>query len=63
MSIYHLGTVYDFHLGLKPVLSFSKPYTFTTFIREKKNELHLLAQNDRKVKGRYLERKGRKEKS
>jgi len=38
MLSYHLGTVNDFYWGFKPVLSYSKPHTFSTFIREKKNK-------------------------
>ena len=36
MLSYCLGTVNDFHWGLKPVLSYSysKPHTFSTFIGE-----------------------------
>jgi len=56
---YRLGTVNDFHWGLKPVLSFIKPHTFSTFVGEEKRKKciyslhsgHLKAeQNDRKVK-------------
>jgi len=36
MLSYRLGTVNDFHLGFKPVLSYSKPHTFSTFFGEKK---------------------------
>jgi len=59
MLSYRFGTVNDFNWGFKPVLSHSKPHTFTTFIGEgKENEMHLLSlpghieyeQNDRKVK-------------
>jgi len=36
MLSYRLGTVNDFHLGFKPVLSYSKPHTFSTFFGEEK---------------------------
>ena len=41
----YLGTVNDFHWGFKPVLSYSKPYTFSTFLEKKKKEkVHLISQ-------------------
>jgi len=52
------GTVNDFHREFKPVLSYSKPYTFSTFCEEEKEKIcinslqpgHLeVEQNDRKV--------------
>jgi len=36
MLSYRLGTVNDFHWGFKPVLSYSKPTTFSTFLGEEK---------------------------
>jgi len=36
MLSYRLGTVNDFHWEFKPVLSYSKPHTFSTFIGEEK---------------------------
>jgi len=36
MLSYRLGTVNDFHWGFKPVLSYSKPNTFSTFFEKKK---------------------------
>jgi len=36
MLSYRLGTVNDFHWGFKPVLSYSKPHTFSTFFGEEK---------------------------
>ena len=33
---YRLGTVNDFHWGFKPVLSYSKPHTFSTSLGEEK---------------------------
>jgi len=36
MLIYRLGTVNDFLWELKPVLSYSKPHTFSTFFGEEK---------------------------
>jgi len=36
MLSYRLGTVNDFHWGFKPVLSNSKPHTFSTFFGEEK---------------------------
>ena len=36
MLSYRLGTVNDFHFGFKPVLSYSKPYNLSTYIREDK---------------------------
>jgi len=38
---YRLGTVNDFHLGFKPVLRYSKPYT--SFWRRKRKHVHLLS--------------------
>jgi len=41
---YRLGTVNDFHWGFKPVLSYSKPHTFSTFLEMKKKEkMHLIS--------------------
>ena len=48
MLSYHLGTVNDFHWEFKPVLSYSKPHTFSTFLEIKKEKMHLLCQ----VRGR-----------
>ena len=43
MLNYRLGTVNDFHWKFKPVLSFSKPHTFSTFFgEENKENMHLL---------------------
>jgi len=37
-----LGTVNDFHWEFKPVLSYSKPHTFSTFFgKERKNAFNL----------------------
>jgi len=36
MLSYRLGTVNDFHWELKPVLSYSRPHTFSTFFGEEK---------------------------
>jgi len=36
MLSYRLGTVNYFHWGLKPVLSYSKPHTFSTSLGEEK---------------------------
>jgi len=44
MLSYRLGTVNDFHWGFKPVLSYSKPHTFSTFFgeeKERKNAFYL----------------------
>ena len=69
MMSYHLGTVNDFHWGLKPVSNYSTPHTFPTFIGEDKEKKHLLSlpghlykyeQNDRKVKGSVSKKEGRK---
>jgi len=39
MLSYRLGTVNDFHLEFKPVLSYSKPQTFSTcFVEEKERQ-------------------------
>ena len=43
MLSYRLGTVNDFHWGFKPVLSYSKPYTFSTFFGEDKENMHLIS--------------------
>jgi len=59
------GTVNDFHWEFKPVLSYSKPHTFSTlFGEEKLKKMHLLSptrpleakQNDRKVKRSNIKR-------
>jgi len=36
MLSYLLGTVNDFHWEFKPVLSYSKPHTFSPFLKKKK---------------------------
>ena len=36
MLSYRLATVSDFHWGLKPVLSYSKPHTYSTCLGEEK---------------------------
>jgi len=36
MLSYRLGTANDFHWGVKPVLSYSKPHTFSTSLGEEK---------------------------
>jgi len=36
MLCYRLGTVNGFHWGFKPDLSYSKPYTFSTYLEKKK---------------------------
>ena len=44
MLSYRLGTVNDFHWGFKPVLSYSKPRTFSTSLgeeKERKNAFNL----------------------
>jgi len=44
MLSYRLGTVNDFHWGFKPVLSYCKPNTFSTFFgeeKERKNAFNL----------------------
>jgi len=44
MLSYCLGTGNDFHWGFKPVLSYSKPHTFSTFFgeeKERKNAFNL----------------------
>jgi len=65
MLSYRLGMVNDFHWELKPVLSYSKPHTFSTFFgEEKEGKMHFIIfiilslqpghlegeQNDRRVK-------------
>jgi len=37
MLSYRLGTVNDFHWGFKPVLSYSKPHTFSTSLGGEKD--------------------------
>jgi len=68
MLSYRLGTVNDFRLGFKPVLSNSKPHTFSTYFGEEEEQNiciysihpgHLEAeQNDRKVKRSKITKKG-----
>ena len=44
MLSYRLGTVNDLHWGFKPVLSYSKPHTFSTSLgeeKERKNAFNL----------------------
>jgi len=42
MLSYCLCMVNDFHWEFKPVLSYSKPHTFSTFVEKKKKEkMHL----------------------
>ena len=44
MLRYRLGTVNVFHWGFKPVLSYSKPHTFSTSLgeeKERKNAFNL----------------------
>jgi len=70
MSSYRLGTFNNFYWGFKPVLSSSKPHTFSTVI-EKENEnmciYPLLSshleheQYNRKVKKVYLKDRDEKE--
>jgi len=59
MLSYRLGTVNDFHWEFKPVLSYSKPHTFSKNWRRKKKKKYVYSlqpghleaeQNDRKVK-------------
>jgi len=59
MLRYRLGAVNDFHWEFKPVLSYSKPHTFSTLFGEeiKRKCIYSLQpghlegeQNDRKVK-------------
>jgi len=66
MLSYRLGTINDLHWKFKPVLSYSKRYTFSTFFGEEKEKKciyslqpgHLEAeQNDRKVKRSKIKKK------
>ena len=44
MLSYRLSTVNDFHWEFKPVFSYSKPHTFSTFLEKKKKEkMHLIS--------------------
>jgi len=43
MLSYRLGTVNDFHWGFKPVLSYSKPHTFSTLFGEEKERKNALS--------------------
>jgi len=45
MLSYRHYTVNEVHWGCKPVLSYSKPYTISTFIEEEneKKKMHLLS--------------------
>jgi len=57
MLSYRLGTVNDFLWEIKPVLSYSKPHTFSTFLGALQLG-HLEAeQNDRKVKRSKIKQK------
>jgi len=65
MLSYRLSTVNDFYWGFKPVLSYSKPHTFSTlFGKEKEINIHLLSptshvetkQNVRKVQRSRIKR-------
>jgi len=43
---YRLGTVNDFYWKFKPVFSYSKPHTFTTFLEKKKKTILRLTEAD-----------------
>jgi len=44
MLSFRLGTVNALHWGFKPVLSYSKPHTFSTSLgEEKKEKMHLIS--------------------
>jgi len=43
MLSYRLGTVNDIHREFKPVLSYSKPQTFSTFFGEKRKNAFTLS--------------------
>jgi len=45
---------HDFNWGLKPVLSYSKPHNFSTFLGEENK----FEQNDRKAKRSIIKKKG-----
>ena len=52
MLSYRLGTVNDFHWEFKPVFSYSKPHTFSTFFgdeKERKNAFNLYNQTTSKM--------------
>ena len=38
MLRYRLGTVNDFHWEFEPVLSYSKPHTFSTYFKTKRKK-------------------------
>jgi len=38
LSGYRIGTITDFHWGFKPLLSHSKPHTFSTVFGEEKEK-------------------------
>ena len=66
MLSYRLGTVNDFHCGIKQVLGYSQPHIYFTCIGEKKMKYiypfyvgHLeYEQNDRKEKGERILKRG-----
>jgi len=49
MLSYRLGTVNDFHWDFKPVLSFSKPHTFSTFFGEERERENALTHSNHKL--------------
>jgi len=67
MLSYRLGTVNDFRWEFKPVLSYSKPHTFSTFLGEEKERKKCISslqpghyegeQNDRKVNKSKIKQK------
>jgi len=67
MLNYRLGTVNDFLWEFKPVLSYSKPHTFSTLFGEEQEKICIYSlqpghveseQNDRKVKRSKIKKKG-----
>jgi len=52
MLSYRLGTVNDFHWEFKPVLSYSKPHTFSAFLGEEKERKHALNLSNQATKPR-----------
>ena len=69
MLSYRLGTLNDFHWGVEPVLSYSKPHTFSTSSGEERKNIYSLQpghleaeQNDMKVKRCKIKKKVSKRK-
>jgi len=53
MLSFHLGTVNALHWGFKPVLSYSKPHTFSTSLGEEKEGKNAFNLSNQAPKGLF----------